>query len=125
MVFIQNTQTVILRVPVRRIRHFRNARQIIQPIQFGNRCCDGLQWAGRARGGLGLAWRGGGIGRSELAGAGDDAAEEEVDVVGFAGAEGAGEFVAGEGGDGGDVERVAVAGGVEGDVCLDVFCELD
>ena len=60
-----------------------------------------------------------------MAGAGDDAAEKEVDVVGFAGAEGAGEFVAGEGGDGGDVEGVAVAGGVEGDVCLDVFCELD
>lgn len=53
-----------------------------------------------------------------------DATEEKVDIVWFAGAKCAGEFVASEGSDGAWREGVTVASCVEGYVGLDVFCEL-
>ena len=52
-------------------------------------------------------------------------AEQQVDLVGFPAAEGAGDFAAHEGRDGAGAEGAAVAHAVELDVGLDVFCELD
>ena len=54
-----------------------------------------------------------------------EAAEEEVHVVGFARAEGGGEFAADEVGDCGGGEVDAVAHAIELGVGLDVFCKLD
>lgn len=59
-----------------------------------------------------------------VGGGGGDAPQEEIDGVRVAGAEGAGELVAGEGGYGWGLEGVRVAGLVEGEVGLDVLCEL-
>jgi len=95
VVFVEDRETVVLRVPVGSIWDGRQRRKVVQPVQRG------------------------------LVGDGVDTAEEEVDIVGFAGAERRGEFTANKVCDGRGREVDVVPHGVELGIGLDVFCELD
>lgn len=95
MVLVQRRQAVVLRVAVRGVREWCRRRQVVYPVELG------------------------------LVLLVVEAAEEQVDGVGVAGAERFGEFGADEGGDFVGGEFGAVAFAVELDVCLDVFGELD
>ena len=95
MVLIQRAEAVVLRVAVCGVGHLGAGGEVVDPVE------------------------GGGVG------GGVEAAQEQVDGVGAAGAQGFGQFAADEGGCFVGWEGGAVAHGVELDVCLDVFGELD
>lgn len=95
MVLVEGGETVVLRVSVCGVGERRTGRQVVDPEELG------------------------------LVGNGVVAAEEEIDRVGIARAEGFGEFGAHKRGSFGGSETIGIAHAVQLDVGLHVFGELD